>query len=89
MLAPGVRVFGDTHEFADTARTIKSEGARKLPVTIGDDCWIASGTTIVGEVTIGRAVVVGAGSVVTSHVPDFVVAAGSPARVIRSRDVGA
>jgi len=85
MLAPGVRVFGDTHEFDDAGSTIKSQGVSKRPVVIGDDCWVASGSTIVGGVTIGRGVVVGAGSVVTRDLPDFVVAAGNPARVVRER----
>ena len=85
MLAPGVRVFGDTHRFDDTSVTIKAQGVERQPVTIGDDCWIASGVTIVGGVTIGTGVVVGAGSVVTKDVPDSVVVAGNPARVVRAR----
>jgi len=89
MLAPGVRVFGDTHNFGDTDHTIKSQGVRKDPVVIGDDCWIASGVTIVGGVTIGQGVVVGAGSVVTHDLPGFVIAAGNPAKVIRERGAGA
>lgn len=85
MLGPCVRVFSENHVFADSERTIKSQGVDRGTVTIGDDCWIGSGATITANVTIGRGVVVGAGSVVTQDLPDYSIAAGSPARVVRSR----
>ncbi|MBC7723493.1 MAG: acyltransferase [Burkholderiaceae bacterium] len=85
MLGPGVRVFSENHRFDSTAATIKSQGVDRGTVTIGDDCWIASGVTITANVTIGRGVIVGAGSVVTNDLPDFAIAAGSPARVLRIR----
>ena len=52
-------------------------------ITIGDDCWIASDVTICGGVTIGNGTVIGAGSVVTKDIPDGVLAAGNPCKVIR------
>lgn len=55
-----------------------------LPITIEDDVWIGSSVTIIGGVTIGRGTVVAAGSVVIRDLPDNVVAAGNPCRVIRS-----
>lgn len=54
-------------------------------VEIGDHCFIGFGTVILPNVTIGRNTVIGARSLVTSDIPDNVIAAGSPARVIRSR----
>ena len=53
------------------------------PITIGDGCWLASGVTVCGGVTIGKNCVIGAGSVVTRDIPDGVFAAGNPCRVIR------
>jgi acetyltransferase-like isoleucine patch superfamily enzyme len=53
------------------------------PVSIGDGSWLGHGTVVLPGVTIGRHVVVGANSVVTSDLPDNCVAAGVPARVIR------
>lgn len=55
-----------------------------LPITIEEDVWIGSSVTIIGGVKIGRGTVVGAGSVVIRDLPDNVVAAGNPCRVIRS-----
>lgn len=53
------------------------------PVTIGNDCWIASNVVICGGVTIGDNCVIGAGSVVTRDIPANSLAAGNPCRVIR------
>ena len=53
------------------------------PIVIGDGCWLASGVTVCGGVTIGKNCVIGAGSVVTKDIPDGVFAAGNPCKVIR------
>lgn len=53
------------------------------PIKIGNDVWIASNVTVCGGVTIGKGSVIGAGSVVTRDVPEGVLAAGNPCRVIR------
>ena len=53
------------------------------PVIIGNNVWIGGGAIILPGVTIGNNVVIGAGSVVTKNIPDNVIAAGSPCRVIR------
>lgn len=55
-----------------------------LPITIGDNCWIGGDVTILPGVTIGSNTVIGAKSVVTKDIPDHVVAAGNPCRVIRA-----
>ena len=53
------------------------------PIVIKDGVWLASGVTVCGGVTIGKNCVIGAGSVVTKDIPDGVLAAGNPCRVIR------
>jgi maltose O-acetyltransferase len=53
------------------------------PITIEDDVWLGGGAIVLPGVTIGRASVVGAGSVVTKDIPPGVVAVGNPCRVIR------
>ena len=56
------------------------------PITIGDNCWIASNVVVIGGVTIGEGCVIGAGSVVTRDIPPHSFAAGNPCRVIREID---
>ena len=54
------------------------------PITIRDDCWLASNIVVCGGVTIGEGSVIGAGSVVTRDIPPHSFAAGNPCRVIRT-----
>lgn len=54
-------------------------------VTIGNDVWIGRNVTITNEANIGNGVIIGAGAVVTKDIPDYAVAVGVPARVIRYR----
>ena len=53
-------------------------------IFLEDDVWLATGVTVIAGVRIGRGTVVAAGSVVTRDLPAHVLAAGNPARVIRS-----
>jgi acetyltransferase-like isoleucine patch superfamily enzyme len=53
-------------------------------IVIEDDCWLATGVTVLAGVRIGRGAIIGAGSVVTKDVPPFTLAAGAPARHIKS-----
>lgn len=60
-------------------RTLTSKGAIK----IGNHVWIGDKATILGGVTIGDNVIIGANSVVTHDVPSHCVAAGNPAKIIK------
>jgi maltose O-acetyltransferase len=77
---PNVQVYTATHPLdAIERRTVEFS----KPVTIGNDCWIGGGSIILPGVTIGSGVTVGAGSVVTKNVPDNVLVAGNPAKIVR------
>jgi acetyltransferase-like isoleucine patch superfamily enzyme len=54
-------------------------------VRVEDDCWIGEKASIMRGVTVGRGSVIGASAVVPRDVPPYSVAAGNPARVVRSR----
>jgi acetyltransferase-like isoleucine patch superfamily enzyme len=56
----------------------------RAPVTIADKAWIGFNVIILKGVTIGEGAVVGAGSIVTRDIPPYSLAAGCPAKVIRS-----
>ena len=56
------------------------------PVEIGDYTWIGSHVVIMPGVKIGRGAVIGAASVVTKDIPDYAIAVGNPARVIKYRN---
>lgn len=85
MMGPNVSIFAENHNFDDTSRPMHQQGVKRQPVIIEDDCWLASGTTILAGVTVGHGSVIAASSVVTQSIPPNSVAAGVPAKVIRSR----
>jgi len=62
------------------ARSLCSKGA----VVIGDNVWIGDNVVIMPGVTVGRGAIVGANAVVTRDIPDYAVAVGIPARVIKT-----
>ena len=80
-VAPHCGFYTAGHPLDVARRNQGLEYAR--PITIGNDCWIASNVVICGGVTIGDRVVIGAGSVVTRDIPSDSLAAGNPCRVIR------
>jgi acetyltransferase-like isoleucine patch superfamily enzyme len=78
-----VYITDQNHGYADPDVPISLQTQPERPVRIGDGSWIGHGAVILPGVTIGRHVVVGANSVVTSDIPDHCVAVGAPARVIK------
>lgn len=80
-MAPNVAIYTAGHPVhPDTRNTAYEYG---IEVTIGDNVWIGGSTVICPGVHIGSNTVIGAGSVVTKDIPDWVIAAGNPCRVIR------
>ena len=85
IIATGATFIPANHVFDSLEKNIKDQGETKKGIIIEDDVWIASKATILDGVTIGKGSVIGAGAVVTKSIPPYSVAAGIPARVIRSR----
>ncbi len=78
------------HGYQDATQPIGRQLGPHQPVTIGSGSWIGHGSIILPGTTIGRNVVVAAGSVVRGTVEDHAVVGGAPARVLRrfEPDVG-
>jgi acetyltransferase-like isoleucine patch superfamily enzyme len=83
-----VYITDANHGYDDPRVPIGRQFAPSEPVSIGDGSWLGHGAIVLPGATIGRHVVVGAGSVVTGDLPDFSVAVGNPARVIRRYAIG-
>ena len=81
MFGPNVSLFTPGHPIDPELRVASWEYAK--PISIGDNVWIGGNTVINPGVHIGKNTVIGSGSVVTKDIPDNVVAAGNPCRVIR------
>ena len=80
-IAPNVSIYTAGHPIHPESRNSGYEYG--IDVTIGDNVWIGGNACIMPGVTIGNNVVIGAGSVVTKDLPDNVIAAGNPCRIIR------
>jgi maltose O-acetyltransferase len=80
LLGPAVQIYTALHPFDAELRRHRELGK---PVEIGSDVWVGGGAIILPGVRIGSRAVIGAGSVVTRDVPEGVLAAGNPCRVIR------
>jgi acetyltransferase-like isoleucine patch superfamily enzyme len=89
MLANGCLVTDGAHRFDDPDRPVPWQGfSSKGPTRIGANVWCGANVVVTSGVTIGERCVIGANSVVTSDIPAFSVAAGAPARVLRTQGVG-
>ncbi|HVK23464.1 MAG TPA: acyltransferase [Actinokineospora sp.] len=85
LVADWVYICDFDHVTADIHQPIKDQGIVKSPVRIGPDTWICTKVTVTKGTRIGRGCVVGAHAVVRGEIPDFAIAAGMPAKVVRSR----
>ena len=81
-IGPNVQLLTPTHPIDPDTRRAKWEAAE--PIAIEGNVWLGGGVIVLPGVTIGENTVVGAGSIVTKDLPPDVVAAGNPARVVRS-----
>ena len=79
LIAPGVKIVSADHD----PETSDRGWVKEQPIRIGEGSWIGANAVILPGVMIGKHAVIGAGAVVTRDVPDRVIVAGNPARVIR------
>jgi acetyltransferase-like isoleucine patch superfamily enzyme len=85
MIAGGTIIVAATHRSDDGSRPLIDQGSTGAGIEIGDDVWLGAGVRVLDGVRIGSGTIVGAGAVVTESLPEGVVAAGVPAKVIRKR----
>lgn len=86
LIAAGVKIFSANHVFSSCSKLIQQQGEESKGVLIGSDVWVGADCTILDGVCIGNGAVVAAGSVVTKNIPEFAVAAGVPASVLKYRN---
>jgi len=85
IVADWVYVTDFDHVIVDVHRPIKDQGIVKSPVRIGPDCWVGVKVSVLRGTRVGRGCVLGAHAVVRGDIPEFSVAVGVPARVVRHR----
>jgi acetyltransferase-like isoleucine patch superfamily enzyme len=85
LLARNVYISDHAHAFEDPTRPVLAQGVTGIAeVEIGDGAWLGQNVVVCPGVRVGRGAVVGANSVVRDDIPDYSVAVGAPARVVRT-----
>jgi len=85
MFANGCVITDANHRYDDREQPVPWQGfTSKGPTRIGDNVWCGANVVVTSGVTIGERCVIGANSVVTTDVPPFSIAAGAPAKVVRT-----
>ena len=85
MIAPNCALYSYDHGLEPDMPIRQQLPVTKGPIIIEDEAWIGVGAVILSGVKIGIGAVVGAGSIVTSNIPDGAIAAGNPARILKMR----
>jgi acetyltransferase-like isoleucine patch superfamily enzyme len=89
MFANGCFITDANHRFDDPTQPVPWQGfTTKGPTRIGDNVWCGAHVVVTSGVTIGERSVIGANSVVSSDIPPFSIAAGAPARILRTIEYG-
>jgi len=84
-MGPGTMIFASNHG-VKRDMLIRKQPRIQKDIVIGNDVWLGSNVVITAGVTIGDGCVIGAGAVVTKNVPDYSIAVGIPAKVIKNRE---
>ena len=83
LIGPGCYITDSNHVFSDPEVPVPDQGVLSNgPTIIEDNVWLGANVVVTSGVRIGRRCVIGANSVVTHDIPEFTIAAGSPARAI-------
>jgi len=82
-IAPYVTIIDANHRYQDVTKPLRFQSGDYAPVLIHDQAWIGTGAIILYGVTLGKHCVIGANAVVTNDIPDYSVAVGVPAKVIK------
>jgi acetyltransferase-like isoleucine patch superfamily enzyme len=85
-IAPACAFYPYSHGVKSDLPIREQELTTKGGISVDDDAWLGHGVIVLDGVRIGKGAVIGAGSVVTSDIPDNAIASGSPARVMRFRE---
>ncbi|SEM71310.1 Acetyltransferase (isoleucine patch superfamily) [Mucilaginibacter gossypiicola] len=86
LIADKVYISDNLHSYDDISLPVSKQPIKQLKaVNIGDGTWLGENVCVIGS-SIGKGCVIGANSVVTKDIPDYCVAVGSPARIIKKYD---
>ncbi len=80
-----VSFHAENHHYDRLDLPIKQQGVNRKGIRIGDNCWVGAKVTFLDGAVVGNGCVIAAGAVVKGEIPDNVVIAGVPAKIIKKR----
>ena len=90
LFGPDNFIASNSHKYTDPHIAVMYQGTEKKvedsdhsELYIGDGSWVGTHCAILGNVRIGKHCIIGANSVVTKDIPDYCVAVGNPAKIIK------
>jgi len=86
-IGPGVKILTSYHNLEELEKPIRLRSLIFKPVKLQKGCDIGMGAIINPGVIIGKNAQIGSGSVVTKNIPDYTIAVGNPARVLKRRNL--
>lgn len=88
IMGQNVSFHPENHVFTNINIPIRLQGVTRIGIKVEDDCWIGAKVTFLDGAHVGTGCVIAAGAVVRGVIPPYSIAAGVPAKVIRSRKDG-
>ncbi len=83
LFASNILILSTNHNYEDALTAVKFQGSRGGNIKIGSDGWVGDGVTILAGANIGNHCIIGSKSVITKDIPDYSVAVGNPARIVK------
>ncbi len=83
LMAAYCYLIGGDHDKIDSKEATTSQGSSSYGIHVGENAWLGAGVKVQDGTSIGVCSIVGTGAVVTKNIPDYSVAVGIPARVIK------
>ena len=85
LMAAYTYLVGGDHLYDRTDIPVLQQGRTSRGIEVDDNVWLGTHVVVTDGSTIGRDAIIGAGAVVVGEIPEFAIAAGIPAKVIRDR----
>ena len=86
LIAAYCYLIGGNHDYDEGDKPILEQRRSSYGIELDDNVWFGAGVRVQDGIKIGRNCIVGTSAVVTKNIPDFSIAAGIPAKVVKKRE---
>ncbi|MBT8264215.1 MAG: acyltransferase [Muriicola sp.] len=86
IMGPDVKIYSRNHKFDRLDIPIGRQGKNYYQTFIGNDVWLGANVIVTAGCKVGNHAIIAAGAVVTEDIPDYAIAGGVPAKIIKYRN---